>query len=62
MSRLFYQEGGKAAGRFKADFDKGTIKSSRNYEVGTAVRYQRQEYRIVEREITLQHEEVVFTY
>ncbi len=62
MSRCFYQEGGKAAGRFKADFETITIKSSKNYEVGTAVRYQRQEYRIVEREITLQHEEVVFTY
>ncbi|MCR5439383.1 MAG: phage late control D family protein, partial [Selenomonas sp.] len=62
MSRRFYEEGGKAAGRFKADFETITIKSSKNYEVGTAVRYQRQEYRIVEKEITMQHEEVVFTY
>ncbi len=62
MSRSFYQEGGKAAGRFKADFATVTIKSTRNYDVGTAIRYQRQEYRIVEKELTLQDEEVGFTY
>lgn len=38
MSRRFYQEGGKAAGRFKADFDTVTIKSSQNYEVGNIPR------------------------